>query len=160
MADSPDYQWGRRDPDRTLHCTGNDADPLDQAHAQGGRRLLREPHRMGTRARGLLADEANTLVLSAATPWELGIKVGRGKLSLPGGRSLGELVRSMIEDYGAKPLPIRHQHALRVATLPDHHRDPFDRILIAQAMEEPGMRLMTADGSLREYAGVKIEWAR
>jgi PIN domain nuclease of toxin-antitoxin system len=89
------------------------------------------------------ADEVN---VSAASIWEAAIKVSSGKLTV----SLDDLEAS-IETSGFDELPVRATHARRVAALPAHHRDPFDRLLIAQALEEP-MVFLTADRGLARYS--------
>ena len=106
------------------------------------------PERLAPRTRRLLADPANELLLSAASAWELAIKSALGKVRLPA--PLSEYVTSRMAEDGVLALPVRHAHALRVAELPFHHRDPFDRLLIAQAQIE-GLSLLTADRELRAY---------
>lgn len=81
---------------------------------------------------------------SAVTPWELGIKKALGKLSFPAG------LPDMLEAEGFEALPISPRHAEHAATLPLHHRDPFDRMLVAQAQLE-SVALVTADRTLRPY---------
>jgi PIN domain nuclease of toxin-antitoxin system len=82
----------------------------------------------------LIEDEAVELLLSSASAWEIAIKSSIGKLVLPESpeRFVPERMGSMFVD----PLPIAHVHALAVASLPPHHRDPFDRLLVAQARVE------------------------
>ena len=106
------------------------------------------PERLAPRTRRLLADPANELLLSAASAWELAIKSALGKVQLPA--PLSEYVTSRMAEDGVLALPVQHAHALRVAELPFHHRDPFDRLLIAQAQIE-GLSLLTADRELRAY---------
>lgn len=86
--------------------------------------------------------------LSSATVWELGIKTAIGRLSLP--VPLRELVRRAVVDGGVRVLDVTPEHALRASDLPMHHKDPFDRMLIAQAMTER-MTLATRDGKLEGY---------
>jgi PIN domain nuclease of toxin-antitoxin system len=90
----------------------------------------------------------NVFYLSAASTWEIAIKLGLGKVRLPG--SPVEYLRTRIADTPALPLPITHAHALRLAQLPRHHRDPFDRMLIAQA-EAEGLVIMTSDEAFHAY---------
>lgn len=106
------------------------------------------PQRLAARTRRLLTDPANDLLLSAASVWELAIKTGLGKVRLP--QPLAEFVTSRVAEDGIVPLPVQHTHAMRVAELPLHHRDPFDRLLIAQAQVE-ALSLLTADRQLEAY---------
>jgi PIN domain nuclease of toxin-antitoxin system len=92
--------------------------------------------------------------LSSATVWELGIKAAIGRLSLP--VPLRELVRRAVVDGGVRVLDVTPGHALRASELPMLHKDPFDRMLIAQAMTER-MTLATRDGQLDGY-GVATFW--
>ncbi len=95
-----------------------------------------------------LADPANDLFLSAASIWELAIKTCNKKLVLAD--PLDQYVSKWTAAYQLTPLPIDTVHALAVVGLPDHHRDPFDRILLAQALVE-GMTLVSADAKLLSY---------
>jgi PIN domain nuclease of toxin-antitoxin system len=107
------------------------------------------PKRLSAKARQLLIQEDNELLLSAASPWEMAIKVATGKLTLPS--SVEEFVTSRVAATRVTPLAITYLHAIESAALPLHHRDPFDRVLIAQARIE-GVPLMTADPLFRAYA--------
>lgn len=105
-------------------------------------------------AREVLAPGRNRLVWSAASSWEVAIKfaLGRLPLPLPPGRLLPEhLARNRVEG-----LPVLDAHAWRVAELPVHHRDPFDRLLVAQAQVE-GLTIVSADAQLRAY-DVPVIW--
>ena len=101
-----------------------------------------------------LADSANDLFLSVASVWELAIKTGNKKLTLRD--PLDVFVAKWTATYQLHLLPIQTPHVLAVVGLPDHHKDPFDRILIAQAVVE-GMRLVSADSKLAPY-GVPLVW--
>lgn len=101
-------------------------------------------------ARAALADRGNELLVSAASVWEIAIKRALGKLEAP-----DDLVET-ISDEGFVFLAVTPTHAWRVATLPRHHHDPFDRLLAAQALVE-GIAVMTADPQLGRY-GVGITW--
>jgi len=116
---------------------------------------LADPDRLSRRARRIVQRADRQLYLSAASAWEIAIKWSLGKLTLPADPA--EYVASRIEGSGVIPLPIKHAHALHVARLPPHHRDPFDRLLIAQA-EIEDMVLLTADRQMAPYH-VRIEWA-
>lgn len=89
---------------------------------------------------------ASKVYISSASIWEATIKVGIGKLAV----DVNQLVTE-IDNNGFDELPISAKHAAMVAQLPDIHRDPFDRILVAQALCEP-LRLLTADGILGSYS--------
>ena len=87
-------------------------------------------------------------LFSAASGWEIAIKYALGKLPLP--EPPDQYVPDRMQSSGVDALPIRMEHALRVAQLPAHHRDPFDRLLIAQAQIER-VPLLTADSQLSLY---------
>ncbi|MHC4469854.1 MAG: type II toxin-antitoxin system VapC family toxin [Planctomycetota bacterium] len=110
--------------------------------------------RLSPRAREALADPRNALVWSAASSWEIAIKAALGRIEMPEpiGAFLGEQLRHQRVD----PLPVEHSHAWRVADLPLHHRDPFDRMLVAQALVE-NLPILTADRRLEPY-GVETIW--
>src|SRR5207245_393797 len=110
--------------------------------------MLAQPERLKEESRKLLASEENDLFLSAASAWEIAIKFSIGRLRLPGDPA--ELVPAWLAESRTSALPIVHQHALHVATLPPHHRDPFDRILVSQARLER-LTIMTADKQLAPY---------
>jgi PIN domain nuclease of toxin-antitoxin system len=106
---------------------------------------LQDSPRLSRNAReGIIA--AEEVYISSASIWEAAIKAGIGKLHA----DIDELA-AQITTSGFRELPIRAAHAAAVRRLPDLHRDPFDRMLVAQAMCEP-LRLMTADDSLRGYS--------
>jgi len=113
------------------------------------------PARLNAKARRILTDERNELVLSAATPWEIAIKVAVGKLRLP--CSVEEFVSTRSAATRVTPLPITQLHAIESAALPPHHRDPFDRVLVAQARLET-LRLMSTDDVFESY-DVDVVWA-
>lgn len=105
---------------------------------------LSDDARLARPARAAIADAANDVYVSAATAWELAIKAPLGKVSMPD--DLGE----QLSANALLPLPVQVRHALAVRYLPDHHRDPFDRLLVAQAQIE-GLTLVTADQSILRY---------
>ena len=106
------------------------------------------PHRLGPQAAALVSDTGNDLLLSAASSWEIAIKHALGKLRLP--VPPREYVPSRMQASGTGALPITHAHALHVAALPPHHRDPFDRMLVAQASVE-SIPILTADAQIGRY---------
>ena len=115
-----------------------------------------QPERLNEEVITQIATESNEIWLSVASVWEMGIKVAIGKLPLP--EPLDSYISSRMVLLGARYLEIKASHALRTATLPLHHRDPFDRMLIAQAQME-NMTLVTADSVLKEYKDTAILWA-
>jgi PIN domain nuclease of toxin-antitoxin system len=109
--------------------------------------LLSEPERLGSRLE-LFEDQTNDLLLSAASSWEIAIKTSLGRLHLPD--EARRYVPDRMRMIGAEPLPVEHSHALAVGELPPLHRDPFDRLLIAQA-RDLRLRLVTADTQITRY---------
>jgi PIN domain nuclease of toxin-antitoxin system len=113
------------------------------------------PERLGARALALLEERRAPLLLSAASSWEIAIKTALGKLDLPSPPA--RFVPEQLAADGIDSLAIEHAHALRVARLPPHHSDPFDRLLVAQAQLER-CALLTADARLLDY-DVDVVWA-
>ena len=107
-------------------------------------------------AQAALTDPANELFLSVASVWELAIKTTSPKQQLILNDPLDVYIAKWGAAYQLNPLPIQTAHALRVVALPNHHRDPFDRMLIAQAFVE-GMSLVSGDGKFAQYA-VPVLW--
>lgn len=110
--------------------------------------LLLEPERVPSSVRQAL-DTSPLRYLSVASVWEMSIKYSIGKLPLP--EQPSTYVPSRAARLLVQSLPITERHALRVATLPLLHRDPFDRLLIAQAIEED-LQLLTLDRRILRYA--------
>jgi len=106
------------------------------------------PERFNARTRELVEAQETLLYLSAASAWEIAIKHALGKLRLP--QPPVTYVPVRVAALGVQPLPIDQQHALQVATLPPHHRDPFDRLLIAQAQLDD-LSILTADPLFDAY---------
>ena len=111
---------------------------------------LREDADFGERALDELAEEANEVLLSAVVVWEVAVKRGLGKLEVP-----QDFVQT-IKDHDVQGLPVTLAHAAAVERLPPHHRDPFDRMLVAQATLE-GAAIVSRDEKLRPY-GVELIW--
>ena len=105
-------------------------------------------------SREILADGREEIYFSAATAWELSIKARLGKLTLPA--SPAECIPAFLAKQGLRPLPVTHIHAVKVFELPSHHRDPFDRLIIAQAILED-MTILTADRAFGKYP-VDVLW--
>lgn len=108
-----------------------------------------QPERLSPRARRQLKDPENELLFSAASLWEITIKSGLGRDDF---RVEPRVLRRGLLDNGYVELPITSEHAVNVDTLPPLHKDPFDRLLIAQALVE-GITLLTADAQLARYHG-------
>lgn len=100
--------------------------------------------RLGARARAAMADPASSVFVSAVSAWEIAIKRALGKLELEG--DVGDLIER--EEF--EELPICVVHALEAESLPPHHRDPFDRMLIAQSRRER-MLLVSGDRVMTRY---------
>lgn len=110
--------------------------------------MLAAPERLSKRSRALVVSPGNELLLSAASSWEIAIKHGLGKIQLP--EPAAKYIPRMIASTSVNPLHVHHRHALHVALLPMHHRDPFDRLLVAQAQLED-VPILTADRSFANY---------
>jgi PIN domain nuclease of toxin-antitoxin system len=110
-----------------------------------------DPERLSTSTQELLRDGENELLFSAVSSWEIAIKYSQGRLPLP--NEPADLIPELLAQSGTHSLPIQHHHTLQVAKLPPHHRDPFDRLLIAQAQVER-IPILTAD---RQFARYDVE---
>ena len=106
---------------------------------------LQDDARLGSRARALIADNGNEILVSIASPWEIAIKHRLGKMSESGGDIMGELERQAL-----KVLPIRADDLRALENLPPLHRDPFDHLIIAQAAVERAP-IMTVDAVIPRY---------
>lgn len=116
--------------------------------------LASEPRRLSPLVRQLVALGDTELVLSAVVPWELAVKEQLGKLTVD--EPLAALIAREIGSLRLEELPVTRAHALATGTLPNHHRDPFDRLLVAQAIIEE-MPILSADRGLRPYP-VTVVW--
>jgi PIN domain nuclease of toxin-antitoxin system len=117
--------------------------------------LHAEPERFNAHALALVRNPETDLVFSAASAWEIAIKYALGKLSLP--LPPAAYVPSRMARVTVTALPVLHDHAVRVAELPPHHRDPFDRLLVAQCQAER-LPLLSADRQFGPYQ-VEVIWA-
>lgn len=115
---------------------------------------LARPEALNADVAALLSDDETEVVFSAASVWEIAIKLALGKLRLT---TADESLFAIIDDQPVTRLPILHSHARHVATLPLHHGDPFDRMLIAQGQME-NLPIVTADDQFLRYE-VEIIWA-
>ena len=109
-----------------------------------------QPERLSASARALIADEDNTLLFSAASLWEVTIKSDLGRADF---RVDPRLLRRGLVDNGYVELPITHRHVTSLKGLAPLHRDPFDRMLVAQSMAE-GIALVTTDPVVAQYEGL------
>jgi len=112
--------------------------------------FLSGDERLSENATRHLTDEANRVLLSAAVVWEIAVKRSLGKLAVP------DEYLSLLLDAGVQPLAVSVAHAAAVEHLPPHHPDPFDRMLVSQAVVEGGA-LVSRDDALRPY-GVTLIW--
>jgi len=112
---------------------------------------LADDSRLSSRARKLIANPANQVVISAVSAWEISIKKALGKLEVD-----VETLLSEVEKNGFTMLQVSFQHGLSAGTLPTHHHDPFDRMLIAQSQCE-GLHLVSIDSQFSAY-DVDVIW--
>jgi PIN domain nuclease of toxin-antitoxin system len=115
---------------------------------------LLDDARLSPRVRMIIGDGRNQLLWSVASSWELANKVGLGKLRVPG--PLRSYMPQKLQEQSLQTLHIEHAHAFEVAELPSHHRDPFDRILIAQARVER-LPLISVDEQFTAY-DIDVIW--
>lgn len=113
-----------------------------------------DPSRLSETAKSVLSERREELLFSAVSAWEIAIKAGIGKLHLP--EPPEQYVLPRIARAGMMTLAISHVHALRVSALPPIHRDPFDRLLVAQAQLD-GLTILTADPQIGRYE-VRTLW--
>ncbi|WP_428483311.1 type II toxin-antitoxin system VapC family toxin [Rhodopila sp.] len=116
--------------------------------------MVAEPSRIDRRILAALASPDNEVIVSAATPWEIAIKQACGRLTFPLER-FDEIMQRM----GCDMLPILPAHGIAAGSLPRHHADPFDRMLIAQARIET-LTLVTHDDAIRRYDVAVLEVSR
>lgn len=115
---------------------------------------LDDPNRLGARARAVLQDPANDLTVSVGTIWELSIKTGLGKLSLS--LPYRQWMDRAFADLGITVSPITLEFTEKQMALPFHHRDPFDRLMVAQCLVD-GIPLVSADAVFDHY-GITRVW--
>ncbi len=113
-----------------------------------------QPDRLSSPARVFLENENNTVAVSMISFWEMAIKIGLGKLDL-GTNWMSRLLKFMA-DNAVSTLPLCPEHCTTLSALPFIHRDPFDRMLISQALSE-NLILVTKDSHMRNY-GVEVVW--
>jgi PIN domain nuclease of toxin-antitoxin system len=111
---------------------------------------IEDSPRLSKAARSIIVDAANVVLASATSAWEIAIKRAMSRLSVP------DDLEGAIEAAGFTKRPITFADARRVGTLPPHHHDPFDRMLVAQALED-GVPIVSRDPQIARYA-VKVIW--
>lgn len=116
--------------------------------------IVADDSALSERARGLFADRSHDVFLSSVSAWEIAVKHAAGKLPLPDPPS--EFVPQYREAHGIEPLSLDEAAVLQLGRLPGHHRDPFDRMLICQAIEH-GLALLTPDRAIASYP-VRTVW--
>lgn len=110
--------------------------------------------RLSQEAREFIADGRNEIYFSAASAWEIAIKAGRGSLILP--EPPGAYVAKRLSLHKMLALPVQVSHALHVFDLPELHKDPFDRLIVAQSMME-GLPVITGNEEIARYT-VEVIW--
>ncbi len=113
------------------------------------------PSRLGAEAVELIEDATNELMVSAATAWELSTKVRLGKF--PEAEPIVANYQSIVDRLGAIDMPVTGEHALAAGSLSWDHRDPFDRMLAAQAIRENAV-LVSKDRAFQQLAGLSLRW--
>ncbi len=111
---------------------------------------LANDRKLSSKAANLLKDPVNEVLVSAASLWEIAIKFGFGRIEIAQDELIGAIQRS-----GFTPLPVTFEHCVFLADLPMLHRDPFDRMLVAQSLAEPAM-LVTNDKILKDYGSTVL----
>lgn len=109
---------------------------------------------LSSRVREIISNSDNTIFLSAVSGWEMAIKAKLGKLLLP--ENLENFISEQLAVNAINTLPVQMSHTLHVYHLPDHHRDPFDRMLVAQAQLEK-LPILTVDPQIAQYS-VETIW--
>ena len=115
---------------------------------------IADDDRLSARARALVGDGANDVFVSAVSAWEIVVKAAIGRLEVP--EPIDRFVVAQLEANAFHPLAITMRHALGLASLPDIHRDPFDRMLVSQAVSEE-LALVSGDRVFESYP-VTTEW--
>ena len=155
---------GLRQPGRGQSARYPATGTLPRVRERASARLLLDTHvflwlvgddpRLSMTARRSLVASDSELFLSTASAWEIAIKTGLGRLTF--NRDLESFMADHLTANRITPLPISLEHAIYVGCLPDHHRDPFDRLLVAQCVLE-GMAVVSGDRMMAKY-GVEVVW--
>ena len=109
---------------------------------------------LSEQAREIISNGENEIFISAASAWEIAIKAAKGRLVLP--EEPAQYLANRLSEYHFQALPIQISHAVRVYDLPDHHADPFDRLLVAQCQLE-GMPMISKDEDIQKY-DLEVIW--
>jgi PIN domain nuclease of toxin-antitoxin system len=116
--------------------------------------FINDASELSRRAKKIFLDEENDLLLSLASVWEMAIKLSIGKLKLK--QPLDKFIPAQLQENNITQLDITFRHVAKVASLPFHHRDPFDRLIISQALEE-NIPILSSDEAFDSYK-VKRLW--
>ncbi len=109
--------------------------------------IAEDSPRLSESVRNALSDKTSEKYVSIASAWEVALKLGTGKLRLDGGL---QKFFEIVDDYGFATLSVEREYLLHILSLPEHHKDPFDRLLVATAIVE-NMTLLTADQNIQRY---------
>ena len=115
---------------------------------------ITDDRRLPISVRGIIADGGNELLLSAASCWEIAIKANLGRIALPKRPDI--FIPDQMALNAVQGLPVQASHALHIFNLPHLHRDPFDKMLVAQSQME-GLPIITSDPLIAQY-NVKVVW--
>ena len=115
--------------------------------------FLNGDEKLSDKAKSMIEDPSNSKIISIASIWEIAIKISLGKFRFPKGF---KYFLDMVEDNGFEILPITFEHAIELSTLEFIHRDPFDRLLIAQCIAEK-LIIVTKDDNIKQY-NIKTSW--
>jgi PIN domain nuclease of toxin-antitoxin system len=110
--------------------------------------------RLSERCRAIISNGSNEILFSAVSAWEIVVKAGIGRLAVPD--NLENYIPEQVSRNRFEVLPISITHALRVSRLPNHHKDPFDRMLVAQAQVEK-VTILTGDAQIARYP-IRVAW--
>jgi len=116
--------------------------------------MAAQHHKLSDKARDLILDTENELFLSVASIWEMSIKAGLGKLILQ--QPIAQIIHEQVQMNGLQIMNIEAAHALAVGSLPRHHHDPFDRLIIAQSQLE-NLTILGCDSAMNAY-DIKQIW--
>lgn len=116
--------------------------------------LILDSPELSSKARALIRDPNNEVALSVVSTWEIALKCGTGQLRMP--EPVDQFVIGMRERHEIRSLPLTEEASLQLVKLPEIHRDPFDRMLVCQAITH-GLTLLTPDRSIRSYP-VRTVW--
>lgn len=119
--------------------------------------MIAEPLRLGKKTRALVDDPKTELFLSAASLFEISVKYSLGKLPLPSRPQ--DYLPPLLDRMGVRALHVTSHHAYRVASLPWHHRDPFDRLIVAQSLVER-LPVVTSDEQIFRYKNAHVDARR